>query len=83
MEATLIKIIFLRVPGLSQALLSAGACSEGWRLPGACSCQEGLGFPCIISCLGDVSRSGWHLMGTVPSVQQPSECWGKASANYP
>lgn len=79
----LIKIIFLRVPGLSQALMSAGTCSKGWRLPGVCSCQEAFGFPSDIGCLGDVSQSYWHLMGTVPSVQQPNGCLGKANANYP
>lgn len=81
-KAMLIKITFLQVPGLSQALLSAGTSSKGWRLPGACARQEGLGFPCVIGCPGDVSRSGWHLTGTVPSMQQPNGCWGKASANY-
>lgn len=49
------KIISLRVPGLSQAQPSAGTRSEGWRLPGVCSCQEGSTFPCVIGCLGDVS----------------------------
>ena len=82
-EAALIKIIFLRVPGLSQALLSAGTCSERWRLPGECFCQEGSGFPRVVACLGDVSRLGWHRKGTVPSMQQPDGCWGEASAGYP
>lgn len=53
-EAVLIKIIFLRVPGLSQALMSAGTCSKGWRLPGVCSCQEAFGFPSDIGCLVSV-----------------------------
>lgn len=82
-KAMLIKIIFLQVPGLSQAPLSAGTSSKGWRLPGAWSCQEDLGFPCVIGCTGDVSQSGWHLTGTDPSMQQPNGCWGKTSANYP
>lgn len=37
---------------------SAGTRSEGWRLPGACSCQEGSRFPCVIGCLGDVAPRG-------------------------
>lgn len=75
--ASLIKIISLRVPGLSQAQPPARTQpGEGWAgvcpavlLPG--------GLRVVISCIS----LGWHLRGLSP-LAAAQGCWGKASANY-